>query len=348
MDSNEYNQALNTLNASMQGLATTVASYNIDEKNRDFAIEQAEKEKEWNLEMWNKVNAYNEEMWNKTNEYNSPTAQIQRLRDAGLNPLYYGLDGTSAKAYETGQPLAYQRADYATTFNPVQQGLEMFNQSRALAKDIELKNAQIDKIKEDTASVALDNEWKDRTMDARVEAEQLANNLTKAQIDKIGDERKNIQQELKKLIEETDNEVRRGILIEAQSNLAKMQEKEIAELLPYRKLLIEAQTEAQKASALASYAKAAIDRGLLEGGYVDKMLDSLDKDIELKGVNINSAEAQAAIAQFKAAIRTGNIYGIDENDWFLTKAGKKVLNSLFQDFAILADTITSPISNILK
>ena len=34
---------------------------------------------------------WNEKMWNKTNEYNSPSAQLARLREAGLNPnLLYG------------------------------------------------------------------------------------------------------------------------------------------------------------------------------------------------------------------------------------------------------------------
>lgn len=40
-------------------------------------------------------NQFNLDMWNMSNEYNSPAKQLERLRDAGLNPLFYGLDGNS-------------------------------------------------------------------------------------------------------------------------------------------------------------------------------------------------------------------------------------------------------------
>jgi len=43
------------------------------------------------LEQWNRQNAYNLQMWNMQNAYNSPAAQMQRYKDAGLNPnLIYG------------------------------------------------------------------------------------------------------------------------------------------------------------------------------------------------------------------------------------------------------------------
>lgn len=46
--------------------------------------------------MWNKQNAYNESMWHKMNEYNSPMAQMQRFKEAGLNPaLIYGQSNTA-------------------------------------------------------------------------------------------------------------------------------------------------------------------------------------------------------------------------------------------------------------
>lgn len=48
--------------------------------NRNWNARQAEKQRDWTLEMWN-----------RENEYNTPSAQVQRLIDAGLNPnLAYG------------------------------------------------------------------------------------------------------------------------------------------------------------------------------------------------------------------------------------------------------------------
>lgn len=48
--------------------------------------------------VWEREKAYNEELWAKQNEYNSPAAQMQRLKEAGLNPnLMYG-QGTTGIA----------------------------------------------------------------------------------------------------------------------------------------------------------------------------------------------------------------------------------------------------------
>lgn len=53
---------------------------------------------------------YNWQMWHAQNEYNNPSAQRQRLVDAGLNPIYYGLDGNSAAAGNAFSPIAAEQA----------------------------------------------------------------------------------------------------------------------------------------------------------------------------------------------------------------------------------------------
>lgn len=55
-----------------------------NKKNRKFATEQADKEYARNLEMWNMQNAYND-----------PGAQMQRLKDAGMNPYLMYDKGTT-------------------------------------------------------------------------------------------------------------------------------------------------------------------------------------------------------------------------------------------------------------
>lgn len=46
----------------------------------------AEQQNQWNVEQWNREADFTREMWNATNEYNDPSAQMQRLTDAGLSP----------------------------------------------------------------------------------------------------------------------------------------------------------------------------------------------------------------------------------------------------------------------
>lgn len=93
-------------------------------KQRDFEQQEAEKQREWSEQMQDKQNEWSLNMWNKTNEYNSPSAQVERLREAGLNPLYYGLDGSSANGLESAQALGYERASSASFDNPMAAGIE--------------------------------------------------------------------------------------------------------------------------------------------------------------------------------------------------------------------------------
>lgn len=73
-----------------------------NKKNRQFTedmywADAKQKVDRWNENnqymegMWNKQNAYNEKMWHEMQAYDTPAAQMQRYKDAGLNPnLIYG------------------------------------------------------------------------------------------------------------------------------------------------------------------------------------------------------------------------------------------------------------------
>lgn len=309
--------------------------------NMAYDAYQQNKQREWNEYMQDKQNAWSLDMWNKTNEYNSPTAQVQRMRDAGLNPLYYGLDGSSANGLESAQALGYERASAKGMENPLQAGLNAGISVKSLQKDIELKNAQIDKLNADSSGVKLDNEFKEKTMSARVEGEKLANEMSKEQIENVKKQREQIEADIKKKIAETESEQERKALIVAQTAVQKATEKQLVELLPLQKNLMEAQTEAQKAAAAASYANALYQNKLIDSGYIDEMVRAQ------KGVADNAA-AQAAINQFKNAVKHGNIFTIDEGDNFIEKGGKQLINGLFNDVSIIAEALTGGLQGILK
>ena len=136
------------IDAGMAALNWLGQSYQ-NKKNRQFAQQEAEKQRQWNEKMYNEQNAWNMEMWNKTNEYNDPSHQVARLREAGLNPLYYGLDGTSANGMQSAQPLGYERADVGNQVNPLSVGLD------AAVKSAQLQNieAQTQKTKSETKAI---------------------------------------------------------------------------------------------------------------------------------------------------------------------------------------------------
>lgn len=331
--------ALNPL-ALLGSAVGAVGSYFTNKQRMNFEQEEAEKQRTWNEQMMDKENAWSLDMWNRTNEYNSPAAQLQRMKEAGLNPLYYGLDGSSANGMQSAQALGYDRASAPNLENPLANVSSTYMQGKALQKDIEMKNAQIDKIKADTASVGLDNEWKDKTMEARVKAEDLKNELTKEQKAKITDERKQIAENIKKTIAETDNEYAKGFLIAAQTRVSNAQADEIAALMPYRQMLMEAQTEAQKASATASYLNAAINQKLLDEGQVDAIIDKAKAEAR-------SANERAALDEFKTSVRTGNVF--NPEDYYGARKGMaNIFNLLFRGVGTLNEALLGPISGILK
>jgi len=100
---------------------------------------------EWN---W----AKNLEMWHMQNAYNTPSSQMARFKDAGLNPhLIYG-QGSHGNSSQTPK---YQRdtVDYQTNFQPYQL-------SGVLGNYLNMKStkAQIDNIKQQTLNARKENE----------------------------------------------------------------------------------------------------------------------------------------------------------------------------------------------
>lgn len=101
------------------------------------------KTRKWNEKMYALQRQHALEDWNRQNEYNSPMAQMQRLRDAKLNPnLVYG-DGATHSAGAV-------RSSSVDAWNPRAPQFDFGDVSRAglgAYYDVQLKEAQIDNLK---------------------------------------------------------------------------------------------------------------------------------------------------------------------------------------------------------
>lgn len=343
------NSAINPLQA-VGSVASGVLGLIGQSMQNNFAREESEKQRNWNEQMMEKQNQWSLDQWNMTNEYNSPLEQRKRLESAGLNPLFYGLDGTSANSFESAQPLGYDRAKLEQMKNPLQAGLEGMQLGKNLElvqKQIEKTAAEKNKIESETDSAKLDNEFKKQTMQARVEGENLANTLTKAQIDKIDDERKQIVENIKKTIVETDNETLKGLLIKSETKVNDAKAKEIVTLLPLQENLIKAQTDSQRASAALSFAQAAIQQGLLDAGYVELQIDEIQARIKQSESSANASDAIAWLNQWKANMRSGNVFSTDTGSEFFNTINK-FMNPFVGALTTFGDIITGPIAGILK
>lgn len=84
-----------------------------------FNANQAKKNRAFQERMYDKQVEDNIKFWNMQNEYNLPSAQLQRLRDAGLNPLLMygegGVQNVANSAVQSGQ--APSGAQASTNFN---------------------------------------------------------------------------------------------------------------------------------------------------------------------------------------------------------------------------------------
>lgn len=150
--------------------ASAAAQSSLNKKTREFNREEAEKQRLWSEKMYNEQNAWNYEMWNKQNEYNTPEAQVQRMRDAGLNPMFYGLDGSSAEGIGAAQPLGYERATANDQINPIGAGIDSALKFAQMA-NIE---AQTLKTKEETKMIDAKLPYEIETLKSQIRNSNLS------------------------------------------------------------------------------------------------------------------------------------------------------------------------------
>lgn len=112
-----------------------------------WANKNIEKTLDTNKELSDYQYSKDVEMWNRQNEYNSPSSQMARLKEAGLNPnLVYGtgaVGNTSSQLPKYNAPTAKFDSPAPFKGQSVQQGLQMY-------MDITQRQAVIDKVKSET------------------------------------------------------------------------------------------------------------------------------------------------------------------------------------------------------
>lgn len=103
----------------------------------------AQMNNEWSERMMDKQNQYDIDMWNRNNEYNSPTAQVERLKAAGLNPAL--MMGTGAAGTATGSSSVGLPSPSSASVQPLQFGgiSKAIESSIMLASQLARNSAEI-------------------------------------------------------------------------------------------------------------------------------------------------------------------------------------------------------------
>lgn len=158
--SNErMNQATNEANILMNR-ETNAANLMINQANIDYS-----------REAWRNEVAYNWDMWNAQNAYNDPSAQVQRLKGAGLNP-YMMMDGgdagtassSSAPSHSQPQQIPMQAGHVDPYYSPVSDTASM---QGALA-DLMDKGSDIALKREQQIGMGIDNQYREQRAKAEI------------------------------------------------------------------------------------------------------------------------------------------------------------------------------------
>lgn len=98
---------------------------------------------------------YNMELLQYQNAYNAPAARMERLKEAGLNPmLVYGNGSVVGNTSGSGHGVSVTPADYSGVGRAAGQAAEMLYKRSKMNQDVQLGQAQIDQVKANTAAVA--------------------------------------------------------------------------------------------------------------------------------------------------------------------------------------------------
>lgn len=169
-----------------------------------------------NMNLAKYQNAWNYDMWQKQNEYNTPLAQMQRLKDAGLNPnLVYqnGADNTAASPSRADVPHLQAYTGFSNAANNMVNSLvthaqieNLQEQNNILRIDAKAREQAIREKELDMQRKALENrgleedypylrsyqQWhtqneesNSRLKESEIYLNMMRNDLTKAQMNEV-------------------------------------------------------------------------------------------------------------------------------------------------------------------
>lgn len=197
----------NETNQSNQSIAN---AYNLNQ------LKLADIQNDWNLSQWNRENAYN-----------SPSAQRQRLEEAGLNPYFFGIDGNTASTGlqavtpdQTYIPNELGAPQTSAQVSPFQPNIDFGSAGQYISDSIYKNNVlklQAEKQSEEIANMHADKMLKDLqiarengTLDDFFTRYKYETKQTKADYYKTLAETKQLRRSIQGL--ELDNQVKRVLV----------------------------------------------------------------------------------------------------------------------------------------
>lgn len=256
------------------------------------------------------ANEWNEQQvlaaWNRQMEADNTKyqRQVADMQAAGLNPMLAAGGTLHAPSALVAQSVSPSAGTFGldSILNMFKLGAELKN----INADTNKKKAEADKAAADAAGQNIVNNYEDERQRLQNEGLGIANSLSRAQISEIKKQLEDYDSQISLRLKQEKSEDARVSLISAQAMLARANAFQVAELIPYSKALMSAQTEQAKQNAAFAAAQAAYQNGLLNSGMIESMV--YRNIAEKKNINAQQrhTEARAAILEIEKSLKEGH------------------------------------------
>lgn len=131
------------------------------------------------MDLWNQQKEYDYKMWQENNAYNTPEAQVQRLKDAGINPALALGNISTGESSSTAGGQSIPDTRPSRNENPAQEVAMKVQNLALLGKQF----VDISKEHEETRALQMQNNWQNVEKSAQVAGMLNDNKLKQEAID---------------------------------------------------------------------------------------------------------------------------------------------------------------------
>lgn len=172
--------------------------------------DDAEKNREWQEKMAAQQNQWNIEQWQRENEYNDPSAQMARLKKAGINPnLAYSNGNIQNVAAHSPNMVGAAGTPVSTNYGAFIPSIgEMVSAGMQIEKagaEIKLLESQAAKNRADAAGQNIQNEFLPKLLQGQLDLNGVQIETGKATASLTDEQKKLIAPTIDKLNQETEN-----------------------------------------------------------------------------------------------------------------------------------------------
>lgn len=245
-----------------------------------------EQQNQANAELVRQQNEHNLTQWQRATSYNSPSAQMERLKKAGINPALAYTNGIDNLAPASPEMAASQGVapNIGTPFQD-------FAQNALIESQIELNQSEANKNNASAGLITVQS--KQGELQFSIDSRYLETQTLLA-IDKAGQEFKNLQATFDNISADTANKLLDGERLRkyiddvmpaeidklaAEAHLSRNQAEDIVATFAYRVALLKAQTNKANSEADLAQAQADYQKALNEiPGYYQAVVDNIILD----------------------------------------------------------------------